>query len=65
MSDTERDITDIKATLARLEPMLAKIIKGQARLETEVVTLKIEMAKIKGRVAEQSSILQPLIASVV
>ncbi|MEO5336827.1 MAG: hypothetical protein H7841_08035 [Magnetospirillum sp. WYHS-4] len=53
MTDTDRDIADIKATLARLEPMLAKLMDGQAAMNER-------LARLEGRIEGQGQWLQSM-----
>lgn len=52
MSEAKHDIADIRATLGRLE----RLIEGQSEI-------KERLARVEGRLEEQSGILQIAIAS--
>ena len=55
MTDMKATQADIKATLARLEPMIVRVIEGQAASNER-------LARLEGRIEEQSSMLQLVVA---
>jgi hypothetical protein len=52
----EQTQIEIKTTLARLEPMILKIMEGQARVEGTILGMAsaAEVAELRGRVEEIS-----------
>ncbi|MFN3077221.1 MAG: hypothetical protein ABT940_10135 [Alphaproteobacteria bacterium] len=50
MSDTERDIADIKTTLARLETMLIKLLDGQAAQGERLARVEGRLTGVEGQV---------------
>ena len=58
-------VADIKATLARLEPMIIKLVSDVADIKGRLADMPSsrDFGKLEGRIAEQSSILQVAIAS--
>ena len=57
----EVSMSDIKATLARLEPVLTQLSKDLADIRTKnFVALKVGVAKLEGRVSQLPSSVQLL-----
>lgn len=57
----EAGLSDIKATLARLEPVLSQVSKDLVDIRTkDLVELKAAAAKLEGRVSQLPSTIQLL-----
>jgi hypothetical protein len=57
----EAGLSDIKATLARLEPVLSQVSKDLVDIRTkDLVELKVAAAKLEGRVSQLPSTIQLL-----
>ena len=57
----EAGLSDIKATLARLEPVLSQVSKNVVDIRTkDLVELKVAAAKLEGRVSQLPSTIQLL-----
>ena len=57
----EAGLSDIKATLARLEPVLSQLSKDVADIKSkDLVELKVAAAKLDGRVSQLPSTVQLL-----
>jgi hypothetical protein len=57
----EAGLSDIKATLARLEPVLGQVSKDLVDIRTkDLVELKVAAAKLEGRVSQPPSTVQLL-----
>lgn len=57
----EAGLSDIKATLARLEPVLSQMSKDVADIKSkDLVELKVAAAKLDGRVSQLPSTVQLL-----
>ena len=57
----EAGLSDIKATLARLEPVLSQVSRGLADIRSkDLVELKVAAAKPEGRVSQLPSTIQLL-----
>lgn len=61
VSRLKAGLSDIKATLARLEPVLSQVSKDLADIKTkDLVDLKVAAAKLEGRVSQLPSTVQML-----
>ena len=61
VSRLEAGLSDIKATLARLEPVLSQVSKDLVDIRTkDLVELKVAAAKLEGRVSQLPSTIQLL-----
>jgi hypothetical protein len=57
----EAGLSDIKAILARLEPVLSQVSKDLVDIRTkDLVELKVAAAKLEGRVSQLPSTIQLL-----
>jgi archaellum component FlaC len=57
----EAELSEINATLPRLEPVLSQVSKDLANLRSkDLVELKVSVAKLEGRVSQLPSTVQPL-----
>ena len=57
----EAGTSDIKATLARLEPVLSQVSKDLADIRTkDLVELKVAVAKLEGRTSQLPTTVQML-----